>query len=302
MRCRHVPPSSARTAWRAYGFDGPPRDPAGWCGDGLVVAIVPLGPRASAHRLEVTSTEIGPGVLLTVTGELSLGTVPEMRATLQKFLADRGRVLVDLAGLAVGWAPALEVFPLALATAGGWPAARLVVFGAPHRRDSAPVATRHLSAAVHVADSLDAAVGMLAVRPRRVSRRTELACDQDAPWWARIIARGAGEDWGVTTDQPGTDATSAVVMVASELVTNAVVHARTSMVLSLTLDDRGLRVAVRDYEPEGQVHLDPTVGGDRFGLVVVDGASHSWGIRRHVDGKTVWALVPCRSGDGPADR
>lgn len=271
-------------------------------GDGLVVAIVPLRPRASRDDgIGISSAEIGPAVLLTVTGELSLRTVPALRAALQKFLADRGRVLVDLTGLTVSWAPALEVFPLALATAGGWPAARLVLVDTPARRAARSGTTRHLSASVHVADSLDAAVGALAVRPGRVSRRTELDGDQDAPCWARILARAAGEDWGITSDQPEADPTAAVVMVTSELVTNAVVHARTSMVLSLTLNDQGLRVAVRDYAPDGEVRLDPTVGGDRFGLVVVDGASQGWGVHRHVDGKTVWALVPCRPGGGPAD-
>jgi anti-sigma regulatory factor (Ser/Thr protein kinase)/anti-anti-sigma regulatory factor len=269
----------------------------------LGVALVPLEPQSSPDRIDVTSTEIGPGVVLALTGELSLRTVPALRSTLQKFLADRGRVLVDLGGLSVSWEPALEVFPLALATASGWPAARLVLFGTPERRAAALGATRHLSAAVHVAETLEAAVGLLAVRPRRVSRRTELDCDPEAARWARIVTRGAAEDWGITADDAEADATTAVVMVASELVTNAVVHARTSTVLSLTLNDRGLRVAVRDYEPGGEVRPHPSTGGedDRFGLVVVDGASRSWGVSRHVDGKTVWALVPCRPGDAPTD-
>jgi hypothetical protein len=40
------------------------------------------------------------------------------------------RVMVDLSRLQVGWIPALQVFPTVLASAGGWPSARLVLFGA----------------------------------------------------------------------------------------------------------------------------------------------------------------------------
>jgi hypothetical protein len=45
-------------------------------------------------------------------------------------LLNHGRVMVDLSRLQVGWIPALQVFPTVLASAGGWPSARLVLFGA----------------------------------------------------------------------------------------------------------------------------------------------------------------------------
>jgi hypothetical protein len=262
----------------------------------LVVALVSSEPRTSPDRIEVIAADISEGIVLTCTGELSLRTVPQMRSTLQKHLADRGRVLVDLSGLTVSWAPALEVFPLALATAGGWPAARLVLFGTRSWTIPALHPAHGLSAAVHVADSLESAVAVLAVRPRRVSRRTTLTGEPDAARWARIITRGACDDWGITAGRRGADVAAGAEMAASELVTNAATHARTSMTLSLTLNDRGLSIAVRDYAPGGNVEIAPA-SDSRFGLVIVDGVSRRWGVTRHDDGKTVWALVPCDPGD-----
>jgi hypothetical protein len=48
---------------------------------------------------------------------------------LSKALADPGRVLVDVSGLRVSSSAAVQVFPSVLAGAGGWPAARLGLFG-----------------------------------------------------------------------------------------------------------------------------------------------------------------------------
>ena len=63
-------------------------------------------------------------------GELSLRTVGSVAKALTKLLLNHDRVMVNLCRLRVGWTPALQVFPTALAAAGGWPSARLVLFGA----------------------------------------------------------------------------------------------------------------------------------------------------------------------------
>jgi hypothetical protein len=67
---------------------------------------------------------VGPG------GPLSLSTAPRIGQILLKLLADGPAVLADLARLRFGWAPAVEVFPMTLQSSGGWPTARLVLFGA----------------------------------------------------------------------------------------------------------------------------------------------------------------------------
>jgi anti-sigma regulatory factor (Ser/Thr protein kinase) len=86
------------------------------------------------------------------------------------------------------------------------------------------------------------------------------------------------------------------VIVASELVANAVLHARTQCRLTAQLDARGLTIAVQDYRP-GRIRR-PSVDATNLrglGLFVVDRLSRSWGTSPTADGKKVWALLPTPS-------
>jgi anti-sigma regulatory factor (Ser/Thr protein kinase)/anti-anti-sigma regulatory factor len=237
----------------------------------------------------MTSTrEIGAGTVLAVRGELSLRTVPQLRRAVEKPLADRGRVLVDLSGLAVLWRPALEVFPAALAAMTGWPAARLVLFGAGPGTARLLGAAGRLTAAVHTTTTEAEAVALLEVRPRRLIRRAELPGRPEAAKWGRLLVEAVCADWDV-----GDAELHAARTVVSELVTNAVLHARTSCVVTLTLTDRALQIGVRDYLPgRGPLRGDaaPAAEGP-LGMVVVDAVSRGWGVTHHDDGKTVWATI-----------
>ena len=68
--------------------------------------------------------------VLAVSGELSLRSAGLVRGRLSKALSDPGRVLVDASELQLSWKPAIQLFPSVLARVGGWPGARLVLFGA----------------------------------------------------------------------------------------------------------------------------------------------------------------------------
>jgi anti-sigma regulatory factor (Ser/Thr protein kinase) len=93
------------------------------------------------------------------------------------------------------------------------------------------------------------------------------------------------------------------VLVASELVTNAVVHARTDLRLRLELRGDWLHIAVRDGSPR-LLHLvtpnseaDPEAEGGR-GLWLVEQLARAWGANRRRDGgKVVWCTLklhhPC---------
>ena len=61
------------------------------------------------------------GCVLAVSGELSLPAPGLLNRSLSQALAGPGRVLVDVAGLRLGSAAAVQVFPSVLAGAGGWP-------------------------------------------------------------------------------------------------------------------------------------------------------------------------------------
>jgi anti-sigma regulatory factor (Ser/Thr protein kinase) len=83
----------------------------------------------------------------------------------------------------------------------------------------------------------------------------------------------------------------AAVLLVSELVTNAVRHARDTGAIGLELASvgTGLRVEVQDGDPHWR--LKPSSADDDesgFGFVLVDSLAGRWGIRRVSAGKAVW--------------
>lgn len=93
-----------------------------------------------------------------------------------------------------------------------------------------------------------------------------------------------------------------VRLVASELVTNAMVHARTPFVVTLSERDGVVRLAIRDGSTSVPVRTTPQVmdmGGR--GLMLVELLSHEWGASTDGSGsKSVWASFTTRTRPGPA--
>jgi anti-sigma regulatory factor (Ser/Thr protein kinase) len=81
-----------------------------------------------------------------------------------------------------------------------------------------------------------------------------------------------------------------LVLIGSELVTNAVLHARTELTLTLEVRDDRVRISVKDRSqtPATLRHyrLDALTGR---GLGVVAALSDRWGVSTTPDGKVVWA-------------
>jgi anti-sigma regulatory factor (Ser/Thr protein kinase) len=80
----------------------------------------------------------------------------------------------------------------------------------------------------------------------------------------------------------------------SELVTNAVVHASTDLVVRVRPDDDGIWVGVTDQNRDLPVLAEPSregVGGR--GLAIVAAVARRWGVDRRFSrrGKTVWFTV-----------
>jgi anti-sigma regulatory factor (Ser/Thr protein kinase) len=81
-----------------------------------------------------------------------------------------------------------------------------------------------------------------------------------------------------------------VAQVVSELATNAVVHAGTSFVLSISHDASHIRVAVTDRRPLARASMrrlsnETTTGR---GLRIVQSLGQAWGIDQTDAAKTVW--------------
>lgn len=136
--------------------------------------------------------------------------------------------------------------------------------------------------------------------------RTELPTSRRAPARARALVRGviteralATSSLGPATEQLANDA----ALLAGELVTNALIHAGTSMELVCEVETdpdtdnalTGVRVEVYDRQPTATVPgaADGAGSGRGLGLQIVSTLADSWGIiYRHTE-KAVWCRLAC---------
>jgi hypothetical protein len=219
-------------------------------------------------------------------GPLTVSTSTRLRRTLDKHLLDHGRVVVDLSALRVQWTAAVVVFPTALAACGGWPSARLVLFGADQATRAA-LGTARIPAHVPVVDDLGAALAALDIRPPRVRRTVELVPTVRIGQHIRALVETACGEWQVPRCR------ETACSVATELASNALVHGRGPFALTLAVDDQAMRISVRD---DGEAV--PAITADGYGLRIIDQLSTSWGVVPHDLGKSVWARVELLADPG----
>jgi anti-sigma regulatory factor (Ser/Thr protein kinase) len=122
----------------------------------------------------------------------------------------------------------------------------------------------------------------------------ELTCDLDNTSVSRVrhlVRTVLDGHHGVLLDD--------AVLVADELVSNAVRHGHGPRTCRLTLMDegRGLRIEVTDAG-SGEPHLRiPDETGGR-GLVLVDRLANAWGVHWFPRYKTAWAEMAVRAREG----
>jgi AraC-like DNA-binding protein len=232
---------------------------------------------ADAPRVELRATSTDAGVVVArAVGPVVGSTLVDLRDGLAKLLADGVPVLLDVSEVRLDWAPAPEVFVSAVTAAGGWPLARLVLFGAD-RAAAERLRSCRVTDAVPLALTAEEAAVLADTRPARLARGVDLPARAASIAHAREFLRDTCVRWGL----PDRDDVAEVV---TELVRNAVVHAGTGLRLRLVLDRTGIRVSVRDRRP-GVV-----TAGD--GLRAVARRSRTWGVLHYADGKSVWAHLP----------
>jgi anti-sigma regulatory factor (Ser/Thr protein kinase) len=123
------------------------------------------------------------------------------------------------------------------------------------------------------------------LRPRRLLLRLEPTTSAAA--LARRLVDRACAEWGLPALR------DPARLVVTELVSNAVRHARTPLAVCVSRGDDAVDIHVGDRSPtvpRPRAPVEPTVEGGR-GLHVVAVISDAWGITRTPTGKVVWARL-----------
>jgi anti-sigma regulatory factor (Ser/Thr protein kinase) len=122
---------------------------------------------------------------------------------------------------------------------------------------------------------------------------TMLEPDRQASGRARVFVQTALDRWGII------DSKDSAVLLTSELVTNAAVHARTGIGLSVAVAEATVEVAVADrvsrlprprYQAGRQLPTarPPWLEERGRGLMIVEALADEWGIAEERAGKRVW--------------
>lgn len=115
------------------------------------------------------------------------------------------------------------------------------------------------------------------VSPRRFPQRPESVAE------ARRFVRAA-------VDDVAPDLVDTAELLVSELVTNALLHARTDVDVSARVEDNAVRVRVRDQRPDRKLLPQecPAYAGTGQGLAVVDKLASRYGVEADEVCKTAW--------------
>ncbi|MDP9241004.1 MAG: ATP-binding protein [Actinomycetota bacterium] len=112
---------------------------------------------------------------------------------------------------------------------------------------------------------------------------------------ARRLTEGTLAAWGLA------DLGHTAALLVSELVTNAILHARSGVVIVLRHGSDEIRIEVLDTSP-----LPPRVrhfradAGTGRGVRLLDTLARRWGVERESGGKTVWFTLSTSPQPAPA--
>jgi anti-sigma regulatory factor (Ser/Thr protein kinase) len=160
----------------------------------------------------------------------------------------------------------------------GWPRAALVL--------CPPTSLPGVPGTLTAADP-SAALEQVDARAARPRARIDVPHDTSGPAQARAAVAECAGRLGIE------DLREDVVLVVSEMVTNAVRHAAPPVGLEIEATDVDVVIAVRDGSPRRPVPrvADEQAEGGR-GMMLVDLLTSDHGVRPQPPGKTVWARVP----------
>jgi anti-sigma regulatory factor (Ser/Thr protein kinase) len=122
-------------------------------------------------------------------------------------------------------------------------------------------------------------------------KRVELRPVPESVGEARRLVRAALEAGGAAVDA------DVAVLLTSEVVTNALLHARSPMILSIYVERNAIRVAVHDGSPASPQLRDysPTAATGR-GLQLVEALASEWGLESGDNGTGKWVWFELGEG------
>ena len=231
-------------------------------------------------------------MVIAFTGSIDMLTVARVRRELLKDLSEEPYALIcDLAGVDHLDPVCATVFStVANHPASRWPTTSFLLCGAQPK--AAEILGRlQVPHFMRLFDDVDQAIDEAVSRPPYLRDELRLAPTPTAAAAARAFVREVCLYWQIAL--PDATVTDRAVLVANELVTNAVVHAHTELWLRLELRGDRLHIAVRDGSPRllRLVAPDGQSEGGR-GLWLVEQLARAWGVNPHPEGgKVVWCVL-----------
>jgi anti-anti-sigma factor len=218
-------------------------------------------------------------------GRLDLSSYAPLRDSLLKVLAEQpAGLIVELDDLEVDVSTSLTVFATVWMRASRWPNVPFTLI-VPGGRIRWLLQRSGITRFAPMHGSLDEALVALGAAPARRRVQLELPHELVSPRRARQFADEICRSWHVPPDK-AVD----VVLVASELVENALLFTSSDCVLRMELHEGLLSVAVRDSSPWPPVRNTPfPEQHDGRGLIIVERTAAAWGWMPASDGKVVWA-------------
>lgn len=232
--------------------------------------------RPVVGQLRVQVVAEDPVAVVALSGELARADGPAVCQQLVEALAAHPLgLVVDLGDLDLDPAAGAALLPVAVAVK-AWPERPFAMCRRPSelRPPNVPIfASRELACAyVH---------GYSALPQRSQMLDREPAASQEA---RRLVTRACAE-WQLDAVIPTAQ------LVVTELVNNAVLHTGDRFLVTVTLTDHGVHLAVRDtshQQPRVRAPENVDVYGGK-GMTLVEAFAHSWGTTVVSDGKVVWA-------------
>jgi anti-sigma regulatory factor (Ser/Thr protein kinase) len=113
----------------------------------------------------------------------------------------------------------------------------------------------------------------------------QLAPEPTSPRAARLFVRRH-------VDELDEDLRDSAELLASELVTNGVLHARSTMTLGVITGDASVLIAVRDNNGSAPSERLPSLSAESGrGISLVATIARQWGVAPEAGGKIIWCLI-----------